>query len=228
MPYYPMGVQSAMTGVISEAVPSYNPGASSSIATVYSSMMPPPQSYSQLLDPSSSSTRYTRPEDTPSSSTRHIHQSSLGGSTTTSSPILSTALHSPSLTRHRGLTGDITSSSAIRNSPLSLASITSPYHPQHQQHQQIQSQPKNCHAQTLILGERLRQGSDGLVIFQVRCHRRRYWLIVPYRPRGLLRLLHLWLLVLQPHFIFNKQDHPVVCQLVIPVHLLHAVRIEND
>jgi len=157
----------------------------------------------------------------------------LGSSTSNLSSIPSTTLHSPSLARHRALAGDITSSSTtVRNSPLSLASITSPYHPdpqhpQHHQHQ-IQSQPKNCHAQTLILGERLRQGSDGLVTFQMR-HRRRYWLIVPYRPRrGWLRL-HLWLLVLQPHFIFHKQQgHPVVWGVVIPVHLPHAVRIESD
>jgi hypothetical protein len=242
MSYYPMSIQPTMTGVISsEAVSGYNPGASSSITNVYSSLMPPPpppssQPYPQLLDAPSSSTRYARPEETPSSSsTRHIHQSSLGSSTSTSSPIPSTAVHSPSLARHRALTGDITSSSsAVRNSPLSLASITSPYHPDpqhiHQHHSQIQSQPKNCHAQTLILGERLRHGSDGLAISQVR-HRRRYWLIVPYQRQVLLRL-RLWLLVLQRYFIFNKQVHPVVWVVVaaILVHLLHpvSVRIESD
>jgi hypothetical protein len=219
----------------------YNPGSSSSIPNVYSSLMPPPpppsQPYSQL-DTSSSSTRYTRPDETPSSSsTRHIHQSSLGSSTSTLSPTSSTALHSPSLARHRALAGDITSSSStVRNSPLSLASITSPYHPdplhlhqqQHQPHsQQLQTQPKNCHAQTLILGERLRHGSDGLVISQVR-HSRRCWSKVPYLRRVLLRL-RLWLLVL--HFIFNNQDHPVVWVVVmvaILVHLLHPAKIESD
>ena len=237
-----MGVQPAMTGVIpSEAVLGYNPGASSSIPNVYSSLMPPPpppsQSYSQL-DTSSSSTRYTRPEETPSSSsTRHIHQSSLGGSTSTLSPIPSTALHSPSLARHRALAGDITSSSStVRNSPLSLASITSPYHPdpqhlhqQHQPHSQLQTQPKNCHAQTLILGERLRHGSDGLVISQVK-HSRRCWSIIPYLRRVLLRL-RLWLLVLHLHFIFNMQGHPVVWVVVMVatlVHLLHPARKESD
>jgi len=235
MPYYSMGVQPAMTGVISsEAVPGYNPTASSSIANVYSSLMPPPlppsQAYSQPLDTSSSSNRYSRHEGTTSpSSTRPIHQSSLGSATSTSSPILSTALQSPSLARHRALTGDITSSSsAVRSSPLSLASITSPYlpdpqhHQHHQPHSQIQSQPKKYHAQTLILGECLRHGSEGLVISQVR-HRRRCSLIVPYRRRVLLRLL-----VLQPHFIFNTQGHPVGWGVVIPVHLLHGVRTKSD
>ncbi|KAF8812887.1 hypothetical protein BYT27DRAFT_7272463, partial [Phlegmacium glaucopus] len=221
MPYYSMGVQPAMTGVISsEAVPGYNPGASSSITNVYSSMMPPPQPppsqpYSQLLDTSSSSNRYTRPEEaTSSSSTRPVHQSSMGSAASTSSPILSTALHSPSLGRRRALAGDITaSSSAVRSSPLSLASITSPYlpdpqqHQQHQPHSQMQSQPKNYHAQTLILGRRLRHGSEGLVISPVR-HRRRCLLIVLYRRR-VLPHLRLQLLVLQPHFIFNKRGHPV-------------------
>ena len=245
-----MGVQPAMTGVISsEAVPGYNPGASSSIANVYSSLMPPPpppsqpQPYSQLLDTSSSSNRYPRPEET--TSTRHIHQSSLGTSATASSPIPSTSLHSPSLARHRALAADISSSSsAVRSSPLSLASITSPYHPdpqhqqqqqqqqqqQHQPHSQFQSQPKNCHAQTLILGERLRHGSEGLVISQVR-HRRRCLLMVPYRRRVLLRL-RLRLLVLQPHFIFSKQGPPVgwgvvAVVVVMPAHLQHGVRTES-
>jgi hypothetical protein len=40
-------------------------------------------------------------------------------------------------------------------------------------------------------------------------HSRRCWLIVPYLRRVLFRLC-LWLLVLQPHFIFNKQGHPVI------------------
>ena len=230
-----------MSGVIpSEAVSAYNPGASSLIPNVYSSMMPPPpppsQPYSQL-DTSSSSARYARPQETPSSSsTRHINPSSLGSSTSNLSSIPSTALHSPSLARHRALAGDITSSSStVRDSPLSLASITSPFHPdpqhQHQQHQQphsqLQTQPKNCHAQTLILGERLRHGSDGLVISQVR-HNPRCWSIVPYLRRVLLRLR---LLVLHLHFIFNKRGHLdvwVVALVAILVHLPHPVKIESD
>lgn len=236
-------VQPAITGVIpSETVSGYNPGTSSLIPNIYSSLMPPPpppsQPYSQPDTPSSS-TRYARPEETPSSSsTRHINQPSLGSSTSNLSPIPSTSLHSPSLTRQRALAGDITSSSStVRNSPLSLASITSPYHPDpqqlHQQHQQPHSQPhtqpKNCHAQTLILGERLRHGSDGLVISQVK-HNPRCWPIVPYLQQVLLRL-RLWLLVLHLHFMFNKQGHPavlVVAMVAIPVHLLHPVRIESD
>ena len=230
-----MGIQPGVVG--SEAVSGYNTGASSSI---YSSLMPPPpppasQSYSQLFDTAASSTRYNRPEETPSSSsTRHIHQSSLGSPISTSASILSTALHSPSLTRHRDVTS---SSSTVRNLPLSLASITSPYHPDpqshlhqhHQSHSQILAQPKNCPAQTLILGERLRHGLDGLVIPQA-TPSRRCWLILPYRRRVLLRLP--WLLVLRLYFIFNKQSHPVVLvvALAILVHLLHpvSVRIGSD
>ena len=45
----------------------------------------------------------------------------------------------------------------MKTSPLSLASITSPYHPDQPQ---IASQPKNYHAQTFIPGERLRPGSE--------------------------------------------------------------------
>ena len=236
-----MGVQSAITGINpSEAVSGYNPGAPGLIPNVYPSLMPPPpppsQPYSQL-DTSSSSTRYARSEETPSSSsTRHIHQSSLGSSTSNLSPIPSTALHSPSLARHRALAGDITSSSStVRNSPLSLASITSPYHPEsqhlHQQHlqphSQLQTQPKNCHAQTLILGERLRHGSDGLVISQVR-HSPRCWPVVPYLRRVLLRL-RLWLLALHLYFIFNKQGHPVVWAVVMVAILVHLLqKIESD
>ena len=57
----------------------------------------------------------------------------------------------------------------------------------------IQALPKNCHTQTLILGERLHHGSDSLVISQVR-HSPTCWSIVPYLRRVLLRL-RLWLLV---------------------------------
>ena len=236
VPFYPMGVQPVMSGVIaSEAVPGYNPGASNSIASVYSSLMPPPphpsQSYSQLLD-TSSSTRYTRPEETSSSSSARQIPSLAGSSTSTSSPILQTALHSPSLARHRALAGDITSGSSVRHSPLSLASITSPHHsdPQHPQlHSQIQSQPKNCHAQTLILGERLRHGSGGLVVSQTRLSRR-CWSITPYRRRVFLHLRLWFLLVPQPHFIFNKRGHLAISEVVVAtlVHLLHGVRIESD
>lgn len=222
VPYYSMG---PMSGVISsEAVPGYNPGASSSIANVYSSLMPPPaptsQPYSsQLLDTSSSSSRFSRLEETAPSSSTRIHQSALGSS---SSPILSTSLHSPSLARHRDITS---SSSVVRSSPLSLASITSPYHPdpqQQQSHSQFQSQPKNCHAQTLILGERLRRGSEGLVVSQMR-HKRTYSWIVPCRRRGLLHLR------LQFHLNSNKEGLPIGWQVVVILaHPLHGVRTESD
>ena len=128
IPHFSMGIQLTMTEIPSKAVSGYSLGASSSIPNVYSPLMPPPPPPSQpscQIDTSSS----TRPKETPSSSfMRHI-------------------LHSPSLARHRALAGDITSSSStIRNSPLSLASIASPYHPDPQhlhQHHQPHSQPPN-------------------------------------------------------------------------------------
>ncbi|KAF8160025.1 hypothetical protein B0H34DRAFT_426641 [Crassisporium funariophilum] len=172
VPYYQMGVQPGISGVgaTAEAVSSY-PGTSGPL--VYPSMMAPPPpppsaptqgSYSQHMDTMSSSqapSRYIKPEET-QSPTRHVHQSSLGGAGT--SPIMSTALHSPSLSRHRqseSTHSPVSAAAAIKNSPLSLASITSPYHPDLNplQQQQLQAQSKNYHAQTLMLGERLRPGA---------------------------------------------------------------------
>ncbi|KDR66136.1 hypothetical protein GALMADRAFT_81227 [Galerina marginata CBS 339.88] len=163
LPYYPMGVSPGMPGVAGEAVQPYHSGTSGPIG--YSSMMPPPppqppqpqQGYGQHLETSSQATnRYMKPEGT-QSPTRHVHQS-LGGVPSTS-PIISSALHNPSLSRHRLENSPTSAAATVKNSPLSLASITSPYHPDSSSQLQ-QAQSKNYHAQTLILGERLRPGSE--------------------------------------------------------------------
>jgi hypothetical protein len=84
-----------------------------------------------------------------------------------------------------------------KNSPLSLSSITSPFHLEPQSHQS-----KNCHAQMLTLGERLRTGShqpleDPAIHYEMIRHRpllrlrrpplqgsrRRYMAIVPCNHR---------------------------------------------
>lgn len=163
-----MGVQSssAMPGVAGEAVQSYNSGTTGS-STGYSAIMPPPQppqqqqSYSQHMETSAQATsRYIKPEEA-HSPTRHSHQSL--GVQNASPPTLTSAPHNPILPRHRIHDNSPTSAAAtIKTSPLSLSSITSPFHPDQQQ--QIQSQSKNYHAQTLMLGERLRPGSEDPVI----------------------------------------------------------------
>jgi len=86
------------------------------------------------------------------------------------SPIMPTSLQSPPLPRHRMVTttsSPLTSAEAVKTSPLSLASITSPYHPDKTQ---IQGRPKKSPAQTLKLGERLRIGSEDPMIFTVMTH----------------------------------------------------------
>ncbi|KAF4610770.1 hypothetical protein D9613_006461 [Agrocybe pediades] len=166
-PYYQMGVQSSgMPGVPGEAVQSYNnPGTTSSStagAGGYSAIMPPPQppqhqqqgSYSQHMEtPTQVTSRlYIKPEEAHSPTRQHAshpHQSSL--SVQNASPsTLASAGHNSILTRHRLPDSSPTlAASTVKMSPLSLSSITSPFHPD----QQAQSQSKNCRAQTLILGE---------------------------------------------------------------------------
>jgi hypothetical protein len=148
-----------MQGMINEAVSSYSPGAPG--ALVYSSgMMPPHPQHQSLYQPSHAETtsRYMRPEPPSQSPTRQSHLPAMLAHST--SPIMSTALHGSSLARHRGIEPITASPGSLphaKTSPLSLASITSPYHPDQPQ---IPGQQKNYHAQTLILGERLRPGSE--------------------------------------------------------------------
>ncbi len=146
--------------MINEAVSSYSPGTSGTL--VYSSgMMPPHPQHQSLYQPShaeTTSNRYMRPEAPSQSPTRQSHHPAMLAHST--SPVMSTALHGSSLARHRGIepiTASPVSLPTAKTSPLSLASITSPYHPDQPQ---IPGQQKNYHAQTLILGERLRPGSE--------------------------------------------------------------------
>jgi len=74
---------------------------------------------------------------------------------------------------------------SMKTSPLSLASITSPYHPDQTQ---ISGQPKNYHAQTFMPGERLRPVSEDPPNFtgktqQAVSHPRKY--LAKERPRCL-------------------------------------------
>jgi len=130
---------------------------------VYSpAMMPPPpqsqpiyqQPHAETQAPQTTANRYIRSDL--QSPTRHNFPATLGMMGTSPSPIMSTTLSGPSSHRTRVAEGMAASPSPVvsmKTSPLSLASITSPYHPNPPQ---IQGQPKNYHAQTLKLGERLR------------------------------------------------------------------------
>ncbi|KAF8879170.1 hypothetical protein BD779DRAFT_1164802 [Infundibulicybe gibba] len=145
-PYYPMGIPSGMPGVPPEAVQSYHPGTN---PIVYQPMMPPPNYHSQHMETSSqASHRFVKSED-PQGSSRHQQQGPIGSSSPVGQPA-----QSPSLLRHRPSDTKSPTSAAVKNSPLSLASITTPFNPE--------SQSKNCRAQTLMLGERLRPGSQAL------------------------------------------------------------------
>lgn len=139
--YYQMGIPSGLSGASTEAVPTY----ATTGPLLYQPVMHPP--YTQHLDasPQGPHQRFIKPEDTQVQS-RH-HQSAMGPTASGAAPMHS----SPTLNRPRPKSPTTT---ATKHSPLSLASITSPYHPD--------AQSKNCHAQTLMLGERLRPGSRAL------------------------------------------------------------------
>jgi len=168
-PYYQVGVQQGVSGIIHDPHQSYTPANSSSMVYPSSMMAPPPtppQATFQHIEtpqaPLPPSNRYMKPEGA-QSPTRHGHSSSMGLVGPSSSPIMPT-LQSPSLARHRVLADSSSASTTAgaKTSPLSLASITSPYHPD-----LPQSFPKNYNAQTLILGERLRPGSEDPTISTV-------------------------------------------------------------
>lgn len=139
VPYYQMGMNPGMPGVAGEAVQPYQAtGASGSI--LYQSVVPPtfPQSHQHHAESQASSHRYSKPESPRHHQHQHAPQSSMGSST--GSPVAQH--HSPSRQRPP----DPKSPIQAKHSPLSLASITTPY----------PDQPKNYHAQMLMLGERLR------------------------------------------------------------------------
>ncbi|KAF9465522.1 hypothetical protein BDZ94DRAFT_349338 [Collybia nuda] len=140
-PYYQMGMGSGLPGANPEAVSTY----ATASPLLYQPMMAP-QTYPHHLDASTQGPqRFIKPEETQALG-RH-HQGAVG---TTASP--AAPMHaSPTLSRPRPKSP---TSTVAKHSPLSLASITSPYHPD--------TQSKNCHAQTLMLGERLRPGPRAL------------------------------------------------------------------
>ena len=173
-PYYSMNVpQISLSGALAEAVPSYSgPGASAPISMGFGSMMgPPPQpplpqqpSY-PMEPPTQPSSRYMKPDVVPQSPAR---QPPSGLPTT--SPIMST-LHHPSSTS-RGVhqlessppQPSASAPPSAKSSSFSLAAITSPYQPEHAATGSPQihhGQSKNSPAQTLILGERLRNELAG-------------------------------------------------------------------
>lgn len=136
-------------GASSEAVSTYVSGVS------YHPLMPPPQNYPQQpslpADTSAvqapQSLRYSKGEEV----TRPPGSShGLGSSPAAASPSLSTTR--PSMNK-----SPTTTAAIPRSSPLSLAAITSPFTPPDHA-----AQSKNYHAQTFILGERLRPGSQAL------------------------------------------------------------------
>ncbi|KAF9444087.1 hypothetical protein P691DRAFT_678266, partial [Macrolepiota fuliginosa MF-IS2] len=153
---------SAALGVSSEAVSTYGPGVS-----YHHPLMPPPQNYPQQHTAESSgaqaqqSHRYSKGEEVtrPSGSSYGVG----------SSPAAAAAV-SPSLSSTRpSMNKSPTSTAAIpKSSPLSLAAITSPFTPPDHA-----AQSKNWHAQTFILGERLRPGSQVLGDPVTRMRRRR-------------------------------------------------------
>lgn len=152
MPSYQMGIQSGMPGAnTTGTVQPYHPGPPPA-PIVYHPMMPPSH-FPQHLE---ASQRYPKPEPAHDpSSPRHQHLQQANPMHPVS-PVIQTA-HPSSLSLSRRLQPDVKSpvtSTSKQHSPLSLASITSPFN--------SESQSKNCHAQTLILGERLRPGYQAL------------------------------------------------------------------
>jgi hypothetical protein len=130
-------------------------------------MPPPPQSQSIYQQshaeaPQTAASRYIRAETAVAQSpTRHNFPATLPMVGPSASPITSTTFPGPPSHRTRITEGMSTSPAvpavSMKTSPLSLASITSPYHPDQPQ---IQGRSKNYRAQTLRLGERLRPGRE--------------------------------------------------------------------
>ncbi|KAF8987519.1 hypothetical protein BDQ17DRAFT_552261 [Cyathus striatus] len=156
MPYYQMGDVSGAPP--SADVQPYPSGAAAPAASAppppppfaYHAMMPPPQPY-----PPEPQGRYIKSDDT----RRHSGAGLPGSTGSGSSPLLSSARQPPpppppqqrtTEDRSPTLTGAASPAGATKKSPLSLAAITSPFTPA------SSDQSKNYHAQTLMLGERLR------------------------------------------------------------------------
>jgi len=150
-PYYQMGLPSGIPGTSTEAVSTYA-GPSS---LMYQSMMPPPHTYPHHrgASPQGPPERFIKPEDYQASS-RH-HHTSTGATSVVPSLHVATSMRPRPPEQPPVLAATIGTATGAKHSPLSLASITSPYNPDPQSHQQS----KNCHAQILMLGECLRTGS---------------------------------------------------------------------
>lgn len=141
----------ATLGASTEAVSPYVSGLS------YHSLMPPPQTYPQ--QPTTSTDPST--VQAPAQAHRYSKADELARPPGTSHSIrASPAALSPSssyLTARPPTKSPTTAAAVPKSSPLSLAAITSPYTPSDHA-----AQSKNYHAQTFILGERLRPGSHPL------------------------------------------------------------------
>lgn len=173
-PYYSMTVPPiSLSGALAEDVPSYSgPGTSAPMSMGFGSMMGPPphpplpqQPSYPMEPPPQASSRYMKPDVVPQSPAR---QPPSGLPTT--SPIMSSLHHPSSLPRSvHQLESSPPQSSAgappsAKSSSFSLAAITSPYQPEHTSTGSPQihhGQSKNSRAQTLILGERLRNEPAG-------------------------------------------------------------------
>jgi hypothetical protein len=121
----------------SDNVTSYHPAHSSAAQTLY---VNPSSSFTQ--DPAKSQSYV-------GSSSPHIAGSGIGHGPSISSSSNTQSVSQSAGPSHLRHPSDAKSPTIVRQSPLSLASITSPYN--------ADAQPKNFHAQTFrILGERLR------------------------------------------------------------------------
>ncbi|KAH0836394.1 hypothetical protein J3R83DRAFT_7974 [Lanmaoa asiatica] len=137
VPLYSMSPD--MSGVPPSENISYHAGHASTGSVLYSPAVPPSSSYQAEHVP--------RPLQYPSNSPHLVTPGTLPGTAPTQPPPAGGG-GGPSHVR-RASASEAKSPAAVRQSPLSLASITSPYNPD------VQS--KNCHAQTLNLpGGRLR------------------------------------------------------------------------
>jgi hypothetical protein len=150
MPSYQMGMHPGMQGTApSAAVPSYHPGPPPA-PIVYQGMMPP-ANFPQQQQHLDTSPRYSKPESPREASSPRHSQNHNSMPPPATSPVIQTA-HPPNTLSRLRSPPDVKSpiSAHKQQSPLSLASITSPFN--------SENQSKNYHAQTLMLGERLRPG----------------------------------------------------------------------
>ena len=147
-PYYQMGIPSGIPGSSTEAVSTY----AGTGSLMYQSMMPQSHAFPHHLDASSQGLqeRFIKPDDIQAS--RHHHPSVASTSAVPSTHVASSMRsRQPEKSPASAAAG---TTIGVKSSPLSLASITSPFYPDPQPHQS-----KNYHAQMLKLGERLRTGS---------------------------------------------------------------------